>query len=92
MLFREEAGALGRRTGVCGGRMLCRFALTSSTFFWYSMRNHLLRHVLLLILMITFYCVVAFVIYNVYTLYIYHYIHFFFRAIIELLNNASYTK
>ena len=32
------------------------------------MRNHLLRHVLLLILMITFYRVVAFVIYNVYTL------------------------
>ena len=30
------------------------------------MRNHLLRHVLLLILMITFYRVVAFVIYNVY--------------------------
>ena len=57
------------------------------------MRNHLLRHVLLLILMITFYRVVAFVIYNVYTLYIYRYIQlYFFRAIIELLNNVSYTK
>ena len=32
------------------------------------MRNHLLRHVLLLIVMIIFYHVVAFVIYNVYTL------------------------
>ena len=49
------------------------------------MRNHLLRHVLLLILMITFYHVVAFVIYNVYTLYIYRYIQFFFFCtIIEL--------
>ena len=41
------------------------------------MRNHLLRHVLLLILMITFYRVVAFVIYNVYTLYIYRYIQLY---------------
>ena len=57
------------------------------------MRNHLLRDVLLLILMITFYRVVAFVIYNVYTLYIYRYIQLYlFRAIIELLNNVSYTK
>ena len=57
------------------------------------MRNHLLHHVLLLILMITFYRVVAFVIYNVYTLYIYRYIQFFFfRTIIELLNNLSCTK
>ena len=57
------------------------------------MRNHLLGHVLLLISMITFYRVVAFVIYNVYTLYIYRYIQsYFFRAIIELLNKVSYTK
>ena len=53
------------------------------------MRNHLLHYVLLLILMITFYRVVAFVIYNAYTLYIYRYI--FFRTIIALFNNVSCT-
>ena len=49
------------------------------------MRNHLLRHVLLLILMITVYRVVAFVIYNVYTLYIYRYnqVLFFFALLLN---------
>ena len=57
------------------------------------MRNHLLHHVLLLILMVTFYQWFAFVIYNVCTLYIYRYIQlYFFRAFIELLNNVSCTK
>ena len=59
------------------------------------MRNHLLRYVLLLILMITFYRVVAFVIYNVqyiHCTYIVTSNYISFRSIIELLNNVSYTK